>query len=60
MENLSLLGADLEAEDPSSICEASRGALQGYFCVGDKSSIVREEEVPNQPFMRLGVGLKAP
>mgnify|MGYP007094308726 CR=1 FL=1 len=60
MENLRLLEADLEAEDLSSVCDASRGALQGYFCVGHRSSIVCEEEVPDQSFLSLGVDLEAP
>ena len=56
----SLLEADLEAEELGSVYEASRDALQGSFCVGDKSSIVCEEEVPDQPLLGLGVGLKVP
>ena len=44
----------------SSVCKEGCDALQGSFCVGDKSSIVCEEEVSHQPFLGLGVGLKAP
>ena len=59
VENLLLLEADLKAEELSSICEASFDALQGSFSVGDKSSIVCKEEVLDQPFLSLDVGLKA-
>lgn len=59
MENLLLLEADLKAEELSSICEASFDALQGSFSVGDKSGIVCKEEVLDQPFLGLDVGLKA-
>lgn len=44
----------------SSVCKEGRDVLQGSFCVGDKSSIICEEEVPHQPSLGLGVGLKAP
>ena len=44
----------------SSVCKEGRDALQGSFCVGVKSSFVCEEEVPHQPFLGLGVGLKEP
>ena len=59
VENLSL-EANLEAEELGSIREGSCDVLQGSFCVSDKSSIVCKEEVPDQPLLGLGMGLKAP
>ena len=60
MENHRLLEADLEAEQSRGIRKTGRKALQGLLSVCNKSSVVREEKVPDQPLTGLGVSLEAP
>ena len=49
MKNLRLLKTDLEGREPRDVCKAIRDVLQSLVCVGDEGSVVREEEVLDQP-----------
>ena len=57
MKNHSLPEADLEVKQQRGIRKAKCDALQSLLCVGDEGSVVRKENVPDQPLLGLGVGL---
>ena len=60
LKDLSLLQADLESEELDSLCKAGSYVLQGSFGVGNKGSVVSEEEVTKELLKCFCVGMQSP
>ena len=60
MKDLCLLEADLKAKELSSVSKIGCDSLQSSFCVSNDGSVACEEEVPDQLFPGLRVGLQVP